>query len=67
MGLVLGGSQVITTLLSTIVTIVIYPVIALTEMVLYYDARIRSEGFDLERMAQELGIGGAPDGSPRAG
>ena len=67
MGLVLGGSQVITTLLSTIVTVVIYPVIALTEMVLYYDARIRSEGFDLERMAQELGIGGAPDGSSRAG
>ncbi|MGH7671012.1 MAG: hypothetical protein ACRENQ_16130 [Gemmatimonadaceae bacterium] len=56
-GIVAGmiRSTVILTVLSTALTIVVYPVIGLTEMVLYYDARIRGEGFDVEVMAQGLG------------
>jgi hypothetical protein len=44
-------------------SIVAYPVVALTSTVLYYDARIRGEGFDLERMAAAMdatGLGSAP-------
>lgn len=37
------------------VTIVGYPIIAVIATLLYYDARIRKEGFDLEMMAAELG------------
>lgn len=47
-------SEVIQVVLVTIFTIVAYPVFALTEMMLYYDARIRGEGFDLEHMAAAL-------------
>ena len=54
-GLLALGSPVVSTVISTIVTIAIYPILALTEMVLYYDTRIRAEGFDLERMAADLG------------
>ncbi|MFI5312162.1 MAG: hypothetical protein ACHQQ3_13060 [Gemmatimonadales bacterium] len=52
---VLFGSRVIALVISTAFTIVAYPVFALTQMLLYYDARIRGEGFDLERMADALG------------
>ena len=31
------------------------PVIGIMEMVLYYDARIRAEGYDVELMASSLG------------
>jgi hypothetical protein len=37
-----------------VMAIVAYPVVALTGMVLYYDARIRNEGFDVEHMARTL-------------
>ncbi len=53
--LVAGGSPVLSTLITTIITVAVYPILALTEMVLYYDTRIRAEGFDLERMAADLG------------
>ena len=33
----------------------VYPVIAITECLLYYDARIQSEGLDIELMTRELG------------
>jgi hypothetical protein len=35
-------------------TILAYPVIGITEALVYYDARIRSEGLDIEMMAGEL-------------
>ena len=38
-----------------IYTILAYPIIAITECLLYYDARIQSEGLDIELMAAELG------------
>ncbi|MBI3790869.1 MAG: hypothetical protein HY275_08320 [Gemmatimonadetes bacterium] len=59
------GSPVLATLLTTLVTILLYPVIGLTETVLYYDARIRGEGYDLERMAQALAVPEATPGTPR--
>jgi hypothetical protein len=46
---------------SAFFTILAYPVIAITETLVYYDARIRSEGLDIEMMAEELG--GAPSGA----
>lgn len=60
----LAGSEVVVLVVSSLFTIVVYPVIALTQMLLYYDARIRAEGFDLEHMAGALdaaqgGRGGA--------
>ena len=60
-GIVAGilQSTVLTSVMSTVVTILVYPIIGLVGMVLYYDARIRSEGFDIEVMAQ--GLGGAPE------
>ncbi len=50
----LTGSSVVILVVSTAFTIVAYPVVGLTEMVLYYDARIRAEGFDIEMMARGL-------------
>ena len=49
------GSFLVLTLVSTLYTIVAFPIVALASMVLYYDMRIRAEGFDLERLAQDLG------------
>jgi hypothetical protein len=50
-----AGNQVVSIMVSTAVTIVVYPVLGLTTMVLYYDTRIRHEGFDLEQMERSLG------------
>ena len=60
--LMTGGNRVLAVLVETLLTVIIYPVLALTEMVLYYDARIRGEAFDLEQMAEQLG---AADPAPR--
>jgi len=48
------GSVVVTTLLTIVVSIIAWPMFAITEMLLYYDARIRSEGFDIEMMEAGL-------------
>jgi hypothetical protein len=50
----LTGNFVLILLASTGLAVVVYPFIGLTEMVLYYDARIRAEGFDIEQMAGAL-------------
>jgi hypothetical protein len=55
------GSRVLTSILGTMFTVITYPVVALSGMVLYYDARIRGEGFDMEQMAEALD---APLASP---
>jgi hypothetical protein len=49
------GGGMLYTLINAIATVVIYPVIGIMEMVLYYDARIRAEAFDVELMANALG------------
>jgi hypothetical protein len=52
----LFGNPVVSTIAGAFYTILAYPVIAITECLLYYDARIQSEGLDIELMASELGI-----------
>jgi hypothetical protein len=42
------------------VIIPIYPLLAVVSTLLYYDLRIRKEGFDLEIMSRELGSGTTP-------
>ncbi len=49
------GGGVLFTLITTVATVVIYPVIGIMEMVLYYDSRIRAEGYDVELMTNALG------------
>ena len=49
------GNSVVSTVATAFYTILAYPVIAITECLLYYDARIQSEGLDIELMADELG------------
>ncbi|CAN5290535.1 hypothetical protein BH09GEM1_BH09GEM1_02940 [soil metagenome] len=51
----LAGNFVVQVLAGAIYTILAYPIIAITECLLYYDARIQSEGLDIELMAAELG------------
>jgi hypothetical protein len=49
------GGGVLYTIINAIATVMIYPVMGIMEMVLYYDARIRAEGYDVELMANALG------------
>lgn len=52
------GSFVVATVVGSVVTVLVYPVVAIAETLLYYDARIQSEGLDIELMT------GALDASP---
>jgi hypothetical protein len=54
-------SQVLTIIGSTVFSIVAYPIVGLTGMLLYYDCRIRGEGFDIEWMAASMGSTGTAD------
>jgi len=45
-------------IVTALLTILLYPVVAITEAVLYFDTRIKSEGFDIEMMAGALDAGG---------
>ena len=48
------GNFVLQTVISSVVTVMVYPVVAIVETLLYYDARIQSEGLDIELMAEAL-------------
>ena len=50
----LQPSKVITSVLVTAVTIVVYPIFGITETVLYFDTRVRNEGFDVEYLASAV-------------
>jgi len=52
--LALTDSVVVQAVTQTVLTIIGYPIVGLTEMLLYYDLRIRKEGFDIEVMAGAL-------------
>lgn len=56
------GDFVVSTIVAAMVTVLVYPVVAITETLLYYDARIRTEGFDIELMMGAL----EPSPSPTA-
>ena len=53
-GAAMTGSIVITTILSMVASILAYPMFAIVEMLLYYDARVRNEGYDIEMMAEAI-------------
>jgi len=48
------GSIVVSTILTTVASIAAYPMFAIIEMLLYYDARVRNEGYDIEMMAEAI-------------
>ncbi len=51
---IFGDGRIVETIAS-VVGMVIYTVVATVNTLLYYDLRIRKEGFDIEMMAAELG------------
>lgn len=48
------GGEIVTAVVSALVTVVAYPVVGIVEVLLYYDARVRQEGYDIEVMAASL-------------
>jgi hypothetical protein len=60
----LFGNLIVQALVGAVVTIMVYPVVAIAEALLYYDTRIKSEGLDIELMAGALEA--APAGEPAA-
>jgi hypothetical protein len=48
------GSIAMTVVLQSLYTVIAYPLIGITQMILYYDTRIRAEGFDVEMMTGAL-------------
>ena len=48
------GSIVVSTILTVVVSIAAYPMFAIIEMLLYYDARVRNEGYDIEMLAEAI-------------
>ena len=51
----LMGNAAGSVVLQSLYTVVAYPLIGITQMILYYDTRIRAEGFDIEVMTGALG------------
>ena len=49
------NSIVLQQLLSTVFIVLFYPIFGLAEMLIYYDLRVRNEGYDVEVMAGTLG------------
>lgn len=54
----LTGSAVLAAVIATAYVVVAYPLFGITETLLYYDARIRAEGYDIEVMTGALGGAG---------
>jgi hypothetical protein len=48
------GSNLLTSVVEAVVTVFLYPMVPVTVVVIYYDLRIRKEGFDIELMSQAL-------------
>jgi len=48
------GTAAVTVVMQVLYTVIAYPLIGITQMILYYDARIRAEVFDVELMAGAL-------------
>jgi glycerophosphoryl diester phosphodiesterase family protein len=59
-GLSLAARQVLSQVASSLVTAVISPIPALTITLLYFDLRVRKEGYDLEELARQAAQGPAP-------
>lgn len=50
------GTAAVGVVMQSLYTVVAYPLIGITQVILYYDARIRAEGFDVEMMAGALDV-----------
>ncbi|MGH2750503.1 MAG: hypothetical protein ACRDK3_06475 [Actinomycetota bacterium] len=62
------GSVVINALSSTVASVLTTPAVAAITSVLYFDLRVRKEGFDLQLLAQRIGATGTgPSLAPAAG
>ena len=53
-------NRVLLQVVSTALSIVVYPLFSITETLLYYDTRIRKEGFDVELLAERSASGTYP-------
>jgi hypothetical protein len=51
-------------LLGSAVQVLVYPFVGVVTTLLYYDLRVRKEGFDLEMMARDLGATEPPPAAP---
>jgi hypothetical protein len=60
----LGVSIAASVISSTVSSIVVQPFIAAVAIVLYFDLRVRAEGYDLQVMAAELSEDGPPRSPP---
>jgi hypothetical protein len=60
-----GLNQIMGSVASSVLVIFVYPLIGICTALLYYDARIRKEGFDLQVLSNELE--GASGAAPYAG
>ena len=62
-----SDKEILPHVVSTILTVLAYPLIVVVNVVLYYDLRIRGEGYDLELMTRQLASPDArADGAPSA-
>ena len=50
----LAAQTVLNQVVAAVVTILLEPISAIARTLLYYDLRVRKEGFDLELMARQL-------------
>jgi hypothetical protein len=48
------GFNLLTSVVESVATVLLYPMVPVTVVVIYYDLKIRKEGFDIELMSQEL-------------
>lgn len=48
------GSETLSLVVQSLFMVVAYPIVGLLTMLLYYDARIRGEGFDVEHLSRTL-------------
>ena len=55
------GSQIGQQFAGIVVTVLLTPIYVGALTALYYDLRIRKEGYDIEVMSQALGVASAPD------
>ena len=59
-GALTGGLDATVTVLIALVSLLIYPLITCVFTLLYYDLRVRKEGFDLEVLSSQLGSRSGP-------
>ena len=57
------GNRMVLMIVTAVFTIMVYPAVGITEALLYFDTRIKSEGLDIELMAGALDAPRAPAAS----